>query len=212
MTLVLKPLLAARLQSRPVAFEKWRRRPITALEHDVSEWPLDEYAAVVPGPFPDRWDADAAFDRVRDQILGLRLFPPQGIVLHADTPDGRAALGATIVQHLFLGRLALESGVRVVGLEDVSDHTSRHVFLNWATLAGHPERGIESFSATLDHGGVIELAIRARSRPGPFLVRLGSPFARRLQIRLSRQSLALLAAAAGGVEGGASLPRQPASR
>ncbi len=201
--LVLIPTLPARLRSQPVAFEKWRRRPITAREGDIAEWPLDEYASVVPAPSSEGWEPEAAFERVRDRILGLRLFPPQSIVLHADTPDGRAALDATIVQHLFLGRLALESGVRIVGLEDTSDGASRHVSLTWATLKGHPERGIETFSATLDHDGILQLAIRARSRPGLLLVRLGSPFARRLQVRLSHRSLALLVATAG-IHGGES--------
>ncbi len=194
--LMLRPQLAGRLRSHPVAFEKWGGCPITALEGDLVEWPIDEYATVVPGPLSDPRDGEIAFERVRDRILALRLFPPQSISLYADTPDGRAALGATVVQHFFLGPLALESGVRIVGLEDRADDSSRHVSLTWATLKGHPERGIETFSATLGSEGVIELAIRARSRPGLLLVRLGAPLARRLQMRLSRRSLEHLAAAA----------------
>jgi len=199
--LMLRPQLAGRLRSHPVAFQKWRGRPITALEGEIAEWPIDEHATVVPGPFSDPRDAEAAFGRVRDRILRLRLFPPQSISLYADTPDARAALGATVVQHFFLGPLAVESGVRIVGLEDRADDASRHVSLTWATLKGHPERGIETFSATLDSDGVIQLTIRARSRPGPLLVRLGAPFARRLQMRLSIRSLALLAATAGTAGG-----------
>ncbi len=196
--LVLKFRLAARLRSRPVDFETWRRRPITATDDDVVEWPLDEYASVVPAASGGVWDPEAAFERVRDRILSLRLFPPRSIVLHADTPDGRAALGATVVQHLFLGRSALESGVRIVALEDASHPGTRRVSLTWATLKGHPERGIETFSASLETDGVISVTIAAHSRPGSLLVRLGSPFTRRLQLRLSRRSLALLAATAGG--------------
>jgi uncharacterized protein (UPF0548 family) len=199
--LMLRPQLAGRLRSHPVAFEKWRGRPITALEGEIAEWPIDEYATVVPGPFSDPRDAEAAFERVRDRILRLRLFPPQSISLYADTPDARAALGATVVQHFFLGPLAVESGVRIVGLEDRADDASRHVSLTWATLKGHPERGIETFSARMDAGGMIHVAIHARSRPGALVVRLASPIARRLQVRLSHQSLALLAKAAGDSQG-----------
>ncbi len=199
--LMLRPQLAGRLRSHPVAFEKWRGRPITALEGEIAEWPIDEYATVVPGPFSDPQDAEAAFERVRDRILRLRLFPPQSISLYADTPDARAALGATVVQHFFLGPLAVESGVRIVGLEDRADDASRHVSLTWATLKGHPERGIETFSARMDAGGMIHVAIHARSRPGALVVRLASPIARRLQVRLSHQSLALLAKAAGDSQG-----------
>jgi uncharacterized protein (UPF0548 family) len=199
--LMLRPQLAGRLRSHPVAFEKWRGRPITALEGEIAEWPIDEYATVVPGPFSDPQDAEAAFERVRDRILRLRLFPPQSISLYADTPDARAALGATVVQHFFLGPLAVESGVRIVGLEDRADDASRHVSLTWATLKGHPERGIETFSARMDAGGMIHVAIHARSRPGVLVVRLASPIARRLQVRLSHQSLALLAKAAGDSQG-----------
>jgi|GEM_PF-1764106 len=199
--LMLRPQLAGRLRSHPVAFEKWRGRPITALEGEIAEWPIDEYATVVPGPFSDPRDAEAAFERVRDRILRLRLFPPQSISLYADTPDARAALGATVVQHFFLGPLAVESGVRIVGLEDRADDASRHVSLTWATLKGHPERGIETFSARMDAGGMIHVAIHARSRPGALVVRLASPIARRFQVRLSHQSLALLGKAAGDSQG-----------
>jgi len=199
--LMLRPQLAGRLRSHPVAFEKWRGRPIAALEGEIAEWPIDEYATVVPGPFSDPRDAEAAFERVRDRILRLRLFPPQSISLYADTPDARAALGATVVQHFFLGPLAVESGVRIVGLEDRADDASRHVSLTWATLKGHPERGIETFSARMDAGGMIHVAIHARSRPGALVVRLASPIARRLQVRFSHQSLALLAKAAGDSQG-----------
>ncbi|MEJ7752202.1 MAG: DUF1990 family protein [Candidatus Limnocylindrales bacterium] len=198
---MLRPQLAGRLRSHPVAFEKWRGRPITALEGEIAEWPIDEYATVVPGPFSDPRDAEAAYERVRDRILRLRLFPPQSISLYAATPDARAALGATVVQHFFLGPLAVESGVRIVGLEDRADDASRHVSLTWATLKGHPERGIETFSARMDAGGMIHVAIHARSRPGALVVRLASPIARRLQVRLSHQSLALLAKAAGDSQG-----------
>lgn len=196
MRLMLIPQLAGRLRSRPVAFEKWRDRALTGLEGEMVEWPIDEYATVVPSPFTDTRDAEAAFERVRDRILGLRLFPPQSISLFADTPDGRAALGAIVVQHFSLGPVAVESGVRITGVEDRADGASRHVSLTWATLEGHPERGSETFSAALGSDGVVRLAIRARSRPGPLLVRLGAPFARRLQKRLSRRSLELLAEAA----------------
>ncbi|MDQ3449211.1 MAG: DUF1990 domain-containing protein [Chloroflexota bacterium] len=192
---MLRPVLAARLRSRPVAFERWRRRAITAVDADIAGWPLDEYAKVVPGPSSSPGDAEGAFERVRERILELRLFPPQSIVLHADTPDGRAALGVTIVQHLFLGPLALESGVRIVGCEDGAGAGPRRVSVTWATLKGHPERGVETFSASLGSDGAIQLGIHARSRPGTLLVRLGSPLARRLQVRLSHRSLALLEAA-----------------
>lgn len=193
-----RPLLAARLRSRPVAFKKWRERPITAFQHQLGEWPLDEYAATVRAPSSGAWDPDAAFERVRDRILGLRLFPPQSIVLHADTPDGRAALEATIVQHFFFGPIALESAVRVVRLEDASEARTRRVSLTWATLRGHPERGIETFSASLAPEGEITITILARSRPGSIFVRLGSPLARRLQVRITGSSLRSLAAAAAG--------------
>jgi len=193
---MLRPFLAARLRSHPVAFERWQRRPITAADTEIAEWPLDEYATLAPRPSVGSWDCAAGFERVRDRILDLRLFPPQSIMLHADTPDGRAALGATVVQHLFLGPLGLESGVRITKLQDGWEAGSRHVSLTWATLEGHPERGIETFSASLGADGAIRLGIHARSRPGLLLVRLVSPFARRLQVRLSHRSLALLSAAA----------------
>jgi len=167
----------------------------------VVEWPLDEYATVVPVSPGGTYDPEAAFERVRDRILELRLFPPHSIVLHADTPDGRAAVGVTVVQHFFFGPLALESGVRIVACEDGAGAGPRRVSVTWATLKGHPERGVEAFSAALGSDGAIHLGIHARSRPGMLLVRLGSPLVRRLQVRLSHRSLALLEAAAMDPQG-----------
>ncbi|MBA2275828.1 MAG: hypothetical protein H0W00_03895, partial [Chloroflexi bacterium] len=66
---MLSLVLAARLRSRPVAFERWRRRAITAVDADIAGWPLDEYAKVVPGPSSSPGDAEGAFERVRERIL-----------------------------------------------------------------------------------------------------------------------------------------------
>ncbi len=191
------PTLARRLRSRPIPFERWTDRAVTATDEDLAGWPVDTYRARIPSD-ELRDGADAAFGRVGEAILALRLFPENAITLAADSTHGRAAVGATVLQRVTFGPFALESAVRLTALETSDDTDRETVSLTWATLDGHPERGIETFSATRGPDGSIILTIRARSRPGTRLVRLGTPFARWLQRRYSRAALAHLAAIARG--------------
>ncbi len=76
---------------------------------------------------------------------------------------------------------------RVLEVFDGSDPMRRRGF-TFGTLAGHVEQGAERFevhrSSETDE---VRYGARAVSRPTP-LVRLGKPFARRLQLRFQRES------------------------
>ena len=58
------------------------------------------------------------------------------------------------------------------------------------TLQGHPELGEETFFVEKDRAsGAVRAGLRSWSRPGLWLTRLMSWFARRVQVRASRAAL-----------------------
>ena len=59
--------------------------------------------------------------------------------------DGRIHEGTTIVQHVALGPLPLEAAVRVVRVWRSREGDADEVGFTYATLNGHPERGISTF-------------------------------------------------------------------
>jgi uncharacterized protein (UPF0548 family) len=59
----------------------------------------------------------------------------------------------------------------------------------YGTLPAHVEQGEERFSVELQPDGSVWYDLRAFSRPRYWPVRLGKPFARRLQMRFVRESM-----------------------
>ena len=103
---------------------------------------------------------------------------------HVCTPDGLVAVGATVVQRVALGLVALETAVQVIEVE----RTSSRAAFAYATFEGHPERGVASFEvARVD--GVNTLTLQAWSRAGHWLATFGRPVSRALQLVLTREAL-----------------------
>ena len=70
------------------------------------------------------------------------------------------------------------------------------------TLRGHPELGEETFFVEKNPvSGAVRAGLRSWSRPGLWLTRLASPFARRVQVRVSRAALDHLERTANGRDG-----------
>ena len=67
----------------------------------------------------------------------------------------------------------------------------------YGTLPGHPERGEVRFAIERDSAGAVVFRIVSFSRTVDPLARLGSPFTRRLQQRVTERYLDAIAAAAG---------------
>ncbi|GJM34852.1 MAG: hypothetical protein DHS20C18_38530 [Saprospiraceae bacterium] len=65
-----------------------------------------------------------------------------------------------------------------------------HYGFAYGTLPGHFERGEECFSVRQDKDGKVWYQIKAFSRPGHWLIRLGYPVARYFQRRFVRDSMA----------------------
>jgi uncharacterized protein (UPF0548 family) len=106
---------------------------------------------------------------------------------HVCTPDGHLVAGATVIQRVLLGPLAMEMGVRVVEVFDENPNLPR-VGFTYATLAGHSERGLATFSIHEEEDCFV-FKIESWSRPGNFLAVLGLPIARLVQQRFTREAL-----------------------
>jgi uncharacterized protein (UPF0548 family) len=157
---------------------------------------VDRYEARVPVATGD--SPSAVFARVRDRLLAYDIFPPR-IVQAAICPAGPIALGATIVQRIVLGPLALETAVRVIEVWDrAAEGGASQAGFRYVTLQGHPECGVASFEVQASAAGEVTVILGARSWPGSWLTRLGYPFARRFQRRLTEAGLRRLVEAGHG--------------
>ena len=104
--------------------------------------------------------------------------------------DGRLREGTTIVQRVAIGPVTLESGVRVIRVWRHQDADGEESGFTYATLQGHPERGVSTFRLRHQRAPPsIEFLIDVRSRPGSWLTRLARPLARRFQIRATEAAL-----------------------
>lgn len=134
----------------------------------------------------------AAFERVRGRLLAYDIFPP-ALVRYVICPEPPIRTGATIVQRVQLGILALEAAVRVVDAWDRVEGEMREAGFSYVTLQGHPECGIASFRVRLGGDGTVTVSIDARSQPGLLLTRLGRPIARAFQRAMTKAALRRLA-------------------
>jgi hypothetical protein len=140
------------------------------------------------------------FARVRDRLLAYDIFPPR-IFRSTICPAGSVTAGATIIQRIVLGPLALEAAVQVIDVwDDVmagsageAGAESRSAGFRYVTLQGHPECGVASFEVRISATGEVTILLDARSRAGSWLTRLGRPFARRFQRGLTQAALLRLA-------------------
>ena len=188
------------LASRPLneaSCVRWSDAPKSSPRCGPSGATVDHYEAAArigPSETPD-----AVFARVRDRLMVYDVFPPD-VVRAAICPAGRISAGATIVQRIGVGPLALEAAVRVIDVWDrvVGDPNGepgavRKAGFRYVTLRGHPECGIASFEVRAGPTGEVTILLDARSRPGSWLTRLGRPFARRFQQTMTRAALRRLA-------------------
>lgn len=129
------------------------------------------------------------FERAIDALLEYRIFTPSRMIAHVCTLDGRVALGATIVQRVVLGPVAIETAVRVIEIQ----RDLNGAWYAYATLHGHPERGIASF-AVVRTGGRITFEAQTWSRAGSWLTVAGRPLSRALQRSFTREAVAAFCA------------------
>ena len=86
--------------------------------------------------------------------------------------DQTAVVGARVLLSVGPGRLAVHAPCQVV----YTVHEEHRRGFAYGTLTGHPVSGEESFIVRLGADGRVIFTIRAFSRPGTLVARLGGPF------------------------------------
>jgi uncharacterized protein (UPF0548 family) len=151
---------------------------------------VDEYRAHVP--VGDSGEISATFERVRRRLFAYDIFPPRRIQ-HSVCRGTEIATGATIVQRVVLGPLALEMAVRVVDAWNRTVDGAHEAGFTYVTLAGHAECGVSSFAVRAEGPQGLTVWIEARSCPGTVATRIGYPLARLFQRAITRAALRRLA-------------------
>ena len=156
-----------------------------------------DHQRVLLGTGPEAFAAARAALRAWTMFrLGwVRLYPP-------GAPIDVGTNVAVLAHHLGFWSL---NACRVV-LSDAD--TDTRLGFAYGTLADHVERGEELFAVELDpRDGRVWYELRAVSRPGALLARLGYPLARRLQARFRRDSARAMRAAVPAAAEAPSRPR-----
>jgi len=117
---------------------------------------------------------EAWFDTAAARLMSWEMHRRAGLRVEADSD---AAPGCVALLRAPVGPFWIGAPVRVI---DVVDEPTLAGF-TYGTLPGHPESGEERFLVRLDPDGTVRGEIRAFSRPGRLLTRLGGPLARRMQ-------------------------------
>jgi uncharacterized protein (UPF0548 family) len=169
-------LLARHAWTRGIDPDPWLTLGTNANRESITSGGFvhDRYEGLVRG----------SFDTARARLFRYDIFPPTRLRSRVCTPDGLVAVGATIVQRVRLGPVALEMAVRVIEHE----HTTNNARFAYATLAGHAEQGIASFEIERK-GAEVHFIARASSRPSNLAARLGRPIARSFQRAITREAL-----------------------
>jgi uncharacterized protein (UPF0548 family) len=177
-------LMTAR-RATTATFEEsiWAARPLNLDPVHGHDGLHDLYSIEIP--LPDTGADTVAIGKATEVLLRYRIFPVHRMRVHVCTPDGRIRPGATIIQRVFLGPLAMEMGVRVVEVFDRRGDKAG-VGFTYATLQGHSERGLATFSIHEVSPNTLVFRIESWSVPGNLLARLARPFARRTQQKSSR--------------------------
>jgi len=181
-------LWAARAIEAGFDCEGWSRRACSTSGEDAQRGRFDRSSVSLTASLGE--GREAVFTRAANALLLYQVFPPWRMRYRVCTGDGRVARGATIVQRVRLGLVALETAVRVVDVFEWAPPGERKCGFSYATLEGHPERGIATFYVRQDSlTGVVDLVIETWSRPGTWATRMGRPVARLLQRHLTSEAL-----------------------
>ncbi|MFJ9810637.1 DUF1990 family protein [Streptomyces sp. NPDC101158] len=106
----------------------------------------------------------------------------------------RAEPGVTVEISVGLGPVRLVAPCQVIW----TTSTDRSTGFAYGTLAGHPERGEESFVVDLREDGSVWFTVTAFSRAAAWYTRLGGPVVRALQLAYARMLGRRLAGLASG--------------
>ena len=131
--------------------------------------------------------------RLAALILRYEVFPTSWVsgLLQREPVEVGDTVG---IRYHFVPGIDLFFAARVTERFDECIGTVWRTGFTYATVAGHPEFGVETFSVEKDTTtGKVIVALRSWSRPGTFLALLCPPWVRRQQVRASHAALANLA-------------------
>jgi len=150
----------------------------------------DAVGATLTAPLPHGWfhdefedvvgHGDTAFAAACAALRAWHAHAGAGIAV--SSPPTPIAVGGVVAMALGVGPVWTVGACRIVAVVDEHDAFG----FAYGTLAGHPERGEESWLLRRRPDGDVTLTVRAISRPGAALVWLGLPVARQLQHRAAR--------------------------
>jgi uncharacterized protein (UPF0548 family) len=126
--------------------------------------------------------SDDVFDRAVDGLT--RWQAHRGAGARVVPADAAIAGDQTVLVALAFPVVAMVAPCRIVYVTDESDRFG----FAYGTLSGHPDQGEESFHIVRAEGRT-RFEISAFSRPAHPLARLGSPVARYLQTKVTKQYL-----------------------
>lgn len=163
------------------------------LQQSAPGFTVDEYGADVG------W-GDAAFAAALRALESFGMYPPSWTKIYLEESPFRLGTEFLAVTRQLGFYCALPC--RVIAVEDVANSSERIRSFAFGTVKGHVEAGVERFRVRWDLGtDNVRLDVRAVSRPVG-ITRLGSPIARRVQLRFHHQAGdAFRAAMAAGARG-----------
>jgi uncharacterized protein (UPF0548 family) len=132
----------------------------------------------------------ALFERARGRLSRYDVFPPTLMRPRVCSRTGLVTKDVVIIQRVRLGIAVFEAAVKVVATWDTTDESG----FTYATLEGHPERGISTFRVVRE-GAIVRFEIEAVSQPGSPITRVFRPISRRFQVSATRAALAYFASA-----------------
>jgi uncharacterized protein (UPF0548 family) len=172
----------------PRVREDWGRRVSSADLGFRGKGKHDRYNLDLPQP--TSWSPEKLFNWATGEVAGYRAFPPSRMKALVDSPGGRVAKGATILQGVSVGPFRLRMADRVLEVFEGDNPQERWWGFTYGTLEGHAEKGIETFRVTWDKAsGKVHFSMEAWSRPGHWLIWLFYPWARWVQKKAGREAM-----------------------
>ncbi|WP_206503695.1 DUF1990 family protein [Streptomyces chrestomyceticus] len=111
----------------------------------------------------------AVLEAAGHAVTSFRMHRAAGVRVRASAPE--AAPGVRVECALGLGPARLWAPCRVVW----SEYESERIGFAYGTLAGHPQRGEESFVVEMREDGAVWFTMTAFSVPGRWYTRLAGP-------------------------------------
>jgi uncharacterized protein (UPF0548 family) len=123
------------------------------------------------------------FDTATQNIKRWRVHECAGLTVTPRGAEVRESADVILLMKLPIGYVTVSC--RVVSVTQSKDQWG----FTYGTLPHHVERGEELFSVTMAPDGTVTFTVRAMSRPGHFLTRVGAPVAQIIQRRATDKYL-----------------------